>query len=107
MAVSGPGEPGDLVEARPTHLQSARRPADYRLHVHHQLELPGLAVRSKLGVARGFVLGLGRAFGHLDAAQPLDVNVADPPRYDEAQRVAVLWPHALAILVQRDDGVAH
>ena len=44
---------------------------------------------------------------HLDAAQPLDIDVARPAGNDEPQRVAVLRAQRLAVLTVGDQDVVH
>src|SRR2546428_6736320 len=97
-AAAGPGDPGNLVEPGALESHAVRRARDDRLHLHRVREHERPAVGLKVGIAGGLVLGHDRRRDHLEAPQPLHAHVALPPGKEQAHRIAVLRPQALAVL---------
>src|SRR5262245_7662710 len=66
-AAPRPGEPLDLLPARAFQLHAARRPGDDRLALHDEAELPPLALRHRVGVARRLAAEVPGLVADLDA----------------------------------------
>src|SRR5437763_758355 len=96
LAVARPREALDFLDPR-FDAHAAGRPRDHRLALHDEAELAPLAVRHRIGVARGFATGIPCLIADLDAAQPLHADVAFPARNEKAQRIALLRAQHLAV----------
>src|SRR6187551_1096805 len=107
LAPAGPRKTTDFVGPRAGQLLSARWRGDDRLGVHFHAELAPLAVGHRVRVARGFAAEMPRLIADLDAAQPLDVDVAFPTREKRAQRIAVFRSQHFAVQRIHDEAVAH
>lgn len=80
-------------------------PGDHGFHLHDEVELLGGPVGQQAGVLRRFLARLKRLVAELQAVQPFHVHVALVARQEQAQRIAVLRPQALAVLRIGQDGI--
>ena len=99
------GDAGNLVKARALHGVTERRLGDEGFHLVDEVELVGLAVGQQRRVVARLVIGHGRLIDDLQPAQEFHVHVAFVAGQQQPHRVAVAGHDALAVLVERDDGV--
>src|SRR6185369_15436855 len=105
LAATGPGEPGDDVEALLLERRLRRRRGDDRLCIHYEGELARFAVLHQVGVFRGLLAREPRLVADLDAAQPLDPHIAFPTGHDEANGIALLRTQHFAVHAIGDDAI--
>ena len=99
------GDAGNLVKARPLHGVAERGLGDEGFHLVDEVELVGLAVGQQRRVVARLVIGHGRLIDDLEPAQEFGVHVAFVAGQQQPHRIAVAGHDALAVLVERDDGV--
>src|SRR6185295_3738220 len=103
-ATPGPGNPAYLPRAARWHDADARgRPGDRRLCLHRKRELAGRVVRHRIGIFRRFLARFERPIAELQAAQPLDADVAFPTREQQTRRVTLFGSQRFAILAVGDE----
>ncbi|AHY54044.1 hypothetical protein BJS_08737 [Bradyrhizobium japonicum SEMIA 5079] len=106
LAMPAPGKARDAVIAG-LNLHHARWLRDDGVGFHPQLELPSLAVRKQLGVARRLPSRHPWLAAELEAAQPFDVEVAFEARHHQPHRKTVCRPQRLAVLAVGDESLVH
>jgi hypothetical protein len=82
-----------------------RRVGDEALHLHEEVEPPGLAARQDLRIVLGFEERVGGLIDRFEPAQEFYVHVALIAGHQEPHRIAVSGHQAFAVLVDRDHGV--
>src|SRR5262245_36322840 len=84
LSATGPGESNDLVRPGPRQSHPTGGSSDDGFRLHHEAELPPLAVRHRIRVTRSLAAEVPRLIADLDATQPLHRHVAFPPRDERA-----------------------
>ncbi len=98
LAAAGPRQTADFIKSRPRKRLLGTGKRDDGFGVDRPGEAAGFPIRHQISVFRRLLARIPGLVADLDAAQPLDADIAFPARHHQAQRIALLGAQRLAVL---------